>query len=292
MTVTDDDASGLRRKGLHVNASVVTDTRPVAATRPRARYVGLAALGLVMAAGAPLIYLIASLVAGLGLEEDGPFFIALTVVPLVAAALVWRFGTWARIVSLVVSLLAAFAAFWMAFGLAYPASFVDFVPGLLLPLGVLLGVGGSIAALVANRRSRAAAGPATGERRLMGAALAIVGLAIVASAVLNFTGRQTVEAAAAEGAIEATIRDFAFAEGTYQVTAGQLTSFVVRNNDPVVHTFTVPALGVDQTLLPGSEALVEVTADAGTYTLYCVPHSNTDEPDPAQAGMAATLVAQ
>jgi plastocyanin len=273
-----------------VSTTVASDAGTVSPARPRGRYVGLAALGLVLAAAAPLIFLIAGFVSGLDMSEDLVFFGLLTVVPLIAAALVWRFGAWARIVAIVVSLLVAFMAFWFVFGLAYPASFVDFVPAVLLPLGVLLALVGSVAAMVANRRGPAA--PAAGERRVAMAALGIVALAVVVSAALNLTSTQRVDAAAAEGAAESTMRDFAFSEGSYRVTAGQPTTFLVRNTDPVVHTFTIAELGVDQTVLPGSEALVEVTADAGTYTLYCKPHSNPDNPDPAQGDMAASLVAE
>ncbi len=65
----------------------------------------------------------------------------------------------------------------------------------------------------------------------------------------------------------------------------------MRNDDAIVHTFTVPELGIDRTVGPGSEALVEVTADPGTYTFSCRPHADLSQPDPARAGMAGTLVA-
>lgn len=88
------------------------------------------------------------------------------------------------------------------------------------------------------------------------------------------------------------MEEFAFAEGGYAIAAGKPARFLVHNADPVTHTSTIPELGIDQTVLPGSEALVEVTAEAGTYTLYCEPHSDLDEPDPALAGMASSIVAE
>lgn len=250
--------------------------------RPRGVYTRVEALGLVFIALAPAVMLTAGVLAGLDLSEAGFLLIPLAI-GLVGAGLVWRFGTWAKVVGVVLSLAAAMFLFWLAFGLAYPNSFADFVPGTLLPLGVILGVGGGIAAIV--RRKRLETGATAGERRLIRIAVGIVFVAAAVSGALHLAGRTSAEATGAAATV--TMSEFEFDATTYTVASGG--SVLVHNSDPFVHTFTVPELGIDQTILPGSKHLIEVTGDAGTYTIYCRPHSDVDEADPDEAGMAASL---
>jgi plastocyanin len=254
----------------------------------RARYTAVAVTGLVLAGLAPALMLVMSLVFGLDVGEDLGFLGIAIAVPWVVAFLVWRFGTWAKVLGILASLAAGVTLFWMAFGLMAPASFADFVSGVLLPLGVLLGLTGSIAALVSQLRGRVepAAGP--GERRVVTAALGLVLLAAVVSGVLNLTGRTTVDEQAAAGATAATMKDFAFVEGTYETAAGG--SIVVRNDDPFLHDFTVPDLGIAVDVLPGSSQLVELDAQPGEYTIYCTLHSDPSAEQPSPDEMAATLV--
>lgn len=251
-------------------------------------YTRVVAVGLLLAAAAPAMMFTAGLLAGMALDEDGVFFAVSTAVPLVGAALAWRFGWWSKALSLLLSLAVGLMLFWTVFGLAYPASFADFVPGVLLPVGVLLGLVGSIAALVAHRRGHRETGATPGERRILAVALTVVGLAVVASGVATFLGRSSVDAAGDA----VTMADFAFAEGTYEVTASEPTTLLVHNSDAFVHTFTIPELDIDETVLPGNDVAVTIDAPAGTYTLYCVPHADLDEPDPEEAGMAGTVIAR
>lgn len=44
---------------------------------------------------------------------------------------------------------------------------------------------------------------------------------------------------------------------------------VVDNQDPYAHTFTVDELGVNQTMVAGQSARVEITAAPGEYRYYC-----------------------
>lgn len=258
--------------------------------RPRAVYTRVAAIGLLLAASAPAVALGSALVAGMDIGEEGAFFGTMIAVPLLGAALAWRFGAWAKGLSALLSIGAGVMLFWMAFGLSYPTSVADFVPGVLLPLGVVLGLGGSIAALVAHRRGHHETAATRGERRILAVVAAIVGLAVVGSGVASFLAGDDVAASGDE--VPVTIADFAFAEETYEIAAGEPTSMLVHNDDAFVHTFTIPELGIDETVLPGSDVLVDVTAEAGTYTLYCRPHSDVTEPDPEEAGMAGTVIAR
>jgi hypothetical protein len=122
---------------------------PTTDHRAHAKWTRFAALGLVMVGLGPFLMVTAALIWGLDVAADLPFFLTLAILPWVAAFLVWRFGTWAKIVGIVVALAGIAAMFWTAFGLAAPASFFDFVPGLLVVPGALIDIVGSVAAIVA-----------------------------------------------------------------------------------------------------------------------------------------------
>lgn len=259
-----------------------------AAEAGRPVYTRIAVLGLVLTAAAPAFMLTLGLFTGMDIAEDLAFFAVLIGAPLLAAGLVWRFGLWAKILGIAAAVGVGFMMFWAVFGLAYPGSLGDFVPGVLLPVGLALAIGGSVAAIVRGRRGdhRAAATPA--ERRLIQIAAGLVLLALVVSVVVGFVQRETFDDA--DAALTATIEDFEFVEGTYDVTAGEPTTILVRNTDAFTHTFTVPELDIHETVVAGAEALVEIDAEPGTYTLYCEPHADMNEPDPEQAGMAGTII--
>ena len=159
----------------------------------KARWTRLATLGLVMVGLAAFLMIAASLIWGVDVADDLPFFLSLVIVPWVAAFLVWRFGTWAKVVGIVVGLASIGAMFWTAFGLAVPASFFDFVPGLLVVPGALIAIVASIGGIVANRRGHLTRTGDGGERRAITAVVAVVGVLAAISAVLTVVGRSTVD---------------------------------------------------------------------------------------------------
>lgn len=271
-----------------VRSSIPTTPAAPPPSRPAA-YTRVATAGLLLVSAVSAFQLLLGAIAGMDLAEGLTFLGPMIVVPLLVAGLVWRFGIWAKVVGILIAALAAFMTFWVVFGLSYPGSLGDFVPAVAFPLGVLLAVGGSIAAIVAKRRGHIATTATPGEKRLIGAALAIVVLAVAGSVVTGFVQRDAT-AADADADLTATLGDFEFAEGTYEAAAGE--TIRVHNTDAFTHTFTVPELGIDELVLPGAYALVEIPDDAagGTYTVYCEPHSDISEPDPEKAGMAGTLV--
>lgn len=249
-----------------------------------ARWTRFAVLGLVMVGLGPFLMVTAALIWGLDVAADLPFFLSLAILPWVAAFLVWRFGTWAKIVGIVVALAGIAAMFWTAFGLAAPASFFDFVPGLLVVPGALIAIVGSVAAIVAGRRGHRTASREGGERRAINVVVAAVaGLALV-SAVLTVAGRSTVEVTEADATV--TLKDFEYDRSAYEMSSG--SRVVVRNDDPFLHTFTVDELGIDVELGPNSSAAVDLPADPGTYVVYCRPHT-ADPDDPGEDDMASTL---
>lgn len=251
----------------------------------------VARLGLLFIAAVPIIFIIAGLLAGQDLGENVPFFAAVIAFGLVGAVLVSRFGTAGRIGGIVASLLGFGAMFWATFGLFAPQAIADFVPGMLMPLGFLMGLIGSIVAIVKARKGRVSVGPSSGERKVMSTVLAVVAIGTVASAALTFTGKTTVDAAAAQGATPIGYESFKFDTAEYRVSAGDV-KMVVHNGDAFVHDFAVPDLGVEPAIVnPGSDALVEFTAEPGTYTMLCTLHSDPKDPQ-AEGNMAATLIVE
>lgn len=272
-----------------VRPSLPASPPPAQTTSGRAHYTSVAAAGLLLMAAVPAFMLVLGAISGMPIGfDDLSFFGPNILVPAVAAALVWRFGLWAKVVGIVAALAGAFLMFWIVFGVEFVGSLGDFVPGVAYPLGILMAVGGSIAAIVASRRGRRSSTMIRPEKRILAAAGAIVALAVVASVITGFVQREA--AADADVELTATMADFEFDESVYEVSPGE--TIRVHNADAFAHTFTVPELGIDQRVLPGEHAVVEIPADAepGTYTVYCEPHSDMTEADPEDAGMASTMI--
>jgi plastocyanin len=248
----------------------------------RPRWTRLATLGLILAALGPLLMFGASLAWGL---EDFAFFGIVGFVALVGAFLVWRFGVWGKVAGIVVALLVALALFWTAFGLATPSSFFDFVPGTLVIPGALLAIASSVGAIVAHRRGHLSRSAAGGERAAIRVAIAVVVVLMVLSGVLTAVGRETVDGAAGAD-LTVELSDFEFDRNEYSLAGG--TTVLVKNSDPLLHTFTVDELDIDVKLGPGSEEIVEIPDEPGSYILYCVPHTS-DPDDPSEDDMAADL---
>ena len=253
------------------------------ATAPgRGRWTRLATFGLLLAAAGPAVLLLGGLLIGGATSEELPFFLITMIVPVVAAFLVWRFGLWSKFVGLVLALGVGMMLFWTAFGLFTPNSFFDFVPGLLVPPGVIIAIVGCVAAILASRRGRTE--EAQGERKTIRTVLAIVGALAVLSAILTFTSRSTVEGGAGV-ATTVTAADFEYPD-TIEVAAGD--TILVRNDDAFLHTFTIDELDIDVTIGPKSEELIEIPQGSGSYIFYCRPHTGTPD-EPGDDDMAGEL---
>ena len=259
----------------------ITSTTTTSSTdESRRRGTDLASLGFAMAAAGPLLLLAAVVLWGLD-TDDLAFFVVPIVAGIVGAVLIRRRSTAARVVAVLLAVVIALMLFWTAFGLAAPASFFDFVPGILVLPGALL----ALVAGVVSMRSRSAIGE--GERRAIGGIGAVLGLLALGSAVLTLTGKDTLSEVERESAdAEVTLSDFEFDAEGYDLAPGD--TVLVRNDDPVLHTFTIDALDIDVTMNPGSEKLVTLPDEPGTYVLYCAPHTS-DEDEPSEDDMAAQL---
>ena len=238
-----------------------------------------------MIGAAALLMLVASLGWGLEVEAgEVALFAGMVVVPWAGAYLAWRFGTWTKVVAIVIAVVGIAMMFWTAFGLAAPNSFFDFVPGLLVVPGAIITIVASISAIVAGRRGHLSVEREGGERRAFTLVVAVLGALAVLSGVLTVTSRSTVDAGA--GSAEVHLASFAYDQETYAVAGG--STIVVRNDDPFLHTFTIDALGIDVVLSPKSAKIVEIPAEAGTYVVYCRPHT-FDPESPGPDDMAAEL---
>ena len=270
----------------HVEPPPATADRTV--TTGQARWTRLAGLGLIMAGLAPILMFGAGLLWGLEFESgDAVFFFGTGLLGIVSGFLVWRFGLWSKILGIVASVLLLGALFWTVFGLTAPQSFFDFVPGLLLIPGALIGLICSIAAIRAHRRNDRPATPDRGEARGLRLFPTIVIVLAVVSAALTFFSKETADGESAD--VRVTLSDFEFDEDSYSFAGG--TKVLVTNDDPFLHTFTVEELDIDETMTPGSEVLVTIPEESGDYLLFCRPHT-MDPEDPSKDDMTADLTVE
>lgn len=250
----------------------------------KARWTRFAALGLVLAALGPLLMVGAAALWGLDIIEDSAFFFITAAIGLVGAFLVARFGTWSKVIGIVAAILMAMGLFWTAFGLFMPMSFFDFVPGVLVIPGAVIAIVGCIRAILAGRRGDLTVAAEGGEGRAIRVVLTIVVVLAVASAGLTFLSRSSVDDSSADQIV--TLSDFEFAASPYEFEAG--STLLVRNDDPFAHTFTIEALDIDVAVTPGSEELVEIPDEPGTFTVFCRPHT-MDPEAPDEDDMAAEV---
>ncbi|MGE5264808.1 MAG: cupredoxin domain-containing protein, partial [Acidobacteriota bacterium] len=149
----------------------------------------------------------------------------------------------------------------------------------------------SVVALVQGRRGMLRESATSTERSVLGIALGAVALAVLLSLVLTATSRTTVSAQAKTGAAVVDMKNYSFAPNSMQAKAGDTVRVVIKNDDTTLHTFTLPQAGVDVTVAPGSEKVVEFKAPAaGVYQWYCTPHSNAN--GATREGMVGTLQVQ
>ncbi len=254
------------------------------AVSEKAKWTRLAALGLFLAGLGPTLILLASLIWRLDLEGDLTFMVVTALIGFVGAFLVLQFGTWSKFVGILFGILLAMALWWTVFGLAQPASFFDFLPGLLVLPGALLAIVASIMALVAQRRGRVAARPEGGERRAIQVVAGIVVVAALVSGAMSLFGRST--ASAGDAAASSSMKDFQFDQEQYQVAGG--SRIFVKNDDPFFHTFSIDDLDVNEGFVAGRSKVIDIPTKPGTYILYCQPHT-FDKEEPEEDDMAATI---
>ena len=224
--------------------------------RTRSLYTRVAIAGL-------LLYALASLVFAI-LSTDGEasnvgMFIIFVVLSVIFAGLMWRFGRWALVVAAVWGFLNL--VLWgrlLVLSLSYPNSFFDFVLPLLLTVGGLLAVVVAIVAFVQQRRGTARKVSNRRERWTSAAITVAVLVLVILSGTLHMAGLTTVSAEAEAGAVVVEMRNSYLAPERLEVSVHDTTGIVIKNNDFFVHTFEIAELGVEHTVLPFSELLIEL----------------------------------
>lgn len=244
-------------------------TRPV--------YTRVAIAGLLLIALVSLVFTVLSIIDGEASTVG--FFIISIVLSVILAGLMWRFGRWA----LVLAALWGFLNLWWFISFHDPNSFFDFVLPLLLSVGALLAVVGAIVAFVQQRRGTVRRETTRVERRIF-AAIAVALLALsVLSGTLHITGLTSVSAEVEAGAIVVEMRNSYLAPDRLELPVGETTRIVVKNNDFFVHTFEIDDLGVEHTVLPFSELLIELRpTSTGEFTYRSIA--------PMTGDMEGTLV--
>ena len=273
-------------------AATVAAPTGVAPGGTKSKWTRVATLGFLLVAAGLVLWIVGGLVAGQDMSEDGMFFGGGAVAALIGAGVTWKLGTAGKIIGIVLALAVMVMFFWVAFSLGQPAAFVEFSGAVMFIVGVFTALGYNIGGLV--RRNDRHAEATRGETMAMRVMLGIVALALLASAVLNLTTRPSVDAAAATGATEVMMSSFEFEPATFTATADQPTKFLIHNGDAFTHDFAIPSLDIESGLIPpGGEKLVEVSAPAGTYAIYCNLHSmDTSKETPSEDDMGAVLTVE
>lgn len=214
------------------------------------------------------IYIVGLLVA---IVTDSSFigFAAVNLLVAAIAALLVLTIKWGEWAALIISVLLWMFTFWSVFVLQGIGSMFDFTFGLLLTVGKLVALIGSIAA-IANRSAPKLEFGSLGRGILRGG-LALMAMLIVLSAILTVTGRESVSDAKQAGSLYVDMKDIEFSPDKIDLASGQ-TKVLVHNSDRTGHTFTIDKLKIDEVITPGSETLVTIDAKPGSYKLSCEFH--------------------
>ena len=278
---------------METNAKIPLESS-VSAVGGRSFYARVSALGFGLIALAGVVVLVLGLTSGNGGDSGGGavFGLVFVAVGLLVAGLVWRFGRWALILAAVLALaLLGLVGPFSLFSLGHPESARDFIPIMLALAGALLGLVGSVVAIVQWRRGTARASGTRTERLALGVTLGAVAGAVVLSTILTLVGNPAVSAEARASATSMVIRNFTYTPILMQVKSGETVRLVLKNDDPTLHTFTLPRAGVDVSVPPGGERIVEFKApSSGEYQWYCIPHS--DGSGGTRSGMVGILQTQ
>ena len=241
-------------------------TPSISGWRSRPLYTRVAIVGLLLHALVSLVFTVLSMIDG---EASTVWtFIISIVLTVIIAGLMWRFGSWALVLAALWGFLNLFWGWLLILSLSYPNSFFDFVLPLLLTVGALLTVVGAILAFVQQRRGTVRTVSSRAERRTFGA-IAVVLLALsVLSGSLHIAGLTTVTAEVEAGAIVVEMKNSYLAPERLEIPVGETARIVVKYNDFFVHTFEIEELGIEHTILPFSELLIELRpSNTGEFTL-------------------------
>ena len=153
--------------------------------------------------------------------------------------------------------------------------------------GVLLAIGGTIAAFRSAKRGVSRADPASGGPSLV--IVTMVGiLAVAFRRPHRDRSRHRVRTRSPTDAdLVVDLEDFEFDEDAYEVPAGG--TVLVKNDDPFLHTFTIDDARHRRGPRPRrARSSSRSPRTPGTYVLVCEPHTS-DPDDPAEDDMASEI---
>jgi len=160
-------------------------------------------------------------------------------------------------------------------GITTPDSFLDFFPNIVGIPRLILAFAGCV---VSFFQTRSGSAPVTGSPRAvvgLRAMLGVMAVLSVISAGLTVAGKETVSAADKEGATVITAKKTEWSTPEVQASSSGATKLLIKNSDPVLHTFTVKDLNIDVKIKPGSEKLVVLKSPAaGKHEFVCTLHDN------------------
>jgi uncharacterized cupredoxin-like copper-binding protein len=236
-------------------------------------YVKAALFGIAIFTAAVLITLVAILIFS---PSDVAFAVIMLVPVLLAVAALLFIRRWGLIIAALLSLFGLLALTADAgLTLTTPEAFFDFTLTLLALIGLGIAL---IACLVGTVQYFRAAVPQDVSPGITMVLRGLAGLAAVAVVlslaltILNAT--DTVSAADKDGTMELVAKDTKWKTNTLETSSGGAIRLDVKNDDPILHTFTLRDKGkgidVDVKLGPWSEQIVEVgSLEAGTYGFIC-----------------------
>ncbi len=240
-------------------------------------YTRIALLGIAMYLFIEVVILIVTLIFE---PSEWPYAVVVGGIVGAVGAIIYFVRPWGLIVGVLGGLFGIlFAIDGLGDNLSSPDSFLDFayrpVIGLAAAIFVL---GGSFAGLVQHFRGRTStSGPANVTRAVKGV-LGLVAILSITSAVLTVASVHGVSAADKQGATTITAHVTKYDTDTLMAGADGTTKFLFKNDDPIIHTFTIAALNVDVKVGPRSEKLFELKSPKpGTYGFYCRITGHTEQ---------------
>jgi len=229
-------------------------------------YTRVAVVGLLVNGLVSLVFAVLSVIDGEA--STVALFIIFIVLSAVSVGLMWRFGKWALVVGAVWGFLNLWWGWLLILALSYFNSFFDFVLPLLLTVSALLAGVGATVALVQQRRGTTRTAATRAERRTFGAIVVVLLGLVILSGILHIAGRTTVSTEAKAGAMVVQMKNSYLAPERLEVRVGETTRILVKNNDFFVHTFEIDELGVEHTVLPFSELLIDLQpTNTGEFTI-------------------------
>jgi uncharacterized cupredoxin-like copper-binding protein len=224
-----------------------------------------------MGLGLYLVGLLTIFVAILIYDVAEIYFLLFFLVPgLIVAAALFFWRRWGLLVAIVGSLIGIlFLSEDADLILTTPEAFFDFAATWFGIVGLLIVLVASIAGTVQYIRKQPAQTLAPWPSKLILGVAAVLAVAGVISLVAMIANTGSVSEAEAGDAPEVTAKHTKWSVEQITVPAGDVR-LVVKNNDPLLHTFTLDDLDIDVTLSPWSEQVIVLEGvTAGNYGFIC-----------------------